>query len=150
MIQKIVENEKAMSDLAAQLAHAIEGGAFIFLHGQLGAGKTTFTRGFLRALGYQDKVKSPTYTLVEPYEISGKNIFHFDLYRLNDPGELELIGVQEYFSPDSICIVEWPDKGEGQLPSPDIECFLDFAGEGRAIVINAKTSRGEKILEKLS
>jgi tRNA threonylcarbamoyladenosine biosynthesis protein TsaE len=135
--------------LGTQLALAIEEGAIIFLYGPLGAGKTTLTRGFLRGLGYQDKVKSPTYTLVEPYEVASRHVFHFDLYRLHDHKELEHIGIHEYFFPAAICLIEWPENGGEILPKPDISCYIAFADKERKIRIEASSSRGEIILQRL-
>src|SRR5262245_22875149 len=114
--QHYLASEKDLLFFAARLANAVKGGAVIFLSGPLGAGKTTLTRGFLRGLGYQHKVKSPTFTLIEPYEIAGRKIFHFDFYRLKDPHELEYIGLEDYFLPDTICLIEWPEKGTAFLP----------------------------------
>lgn len=141
--------ESEMRDFAAHLAACIEGGAIIYLYGSLGAGKTTFARGFLRALGYNDKVKSPTFSLVEMYDFDERTIFHFDLYRLEDPRELKDIGIEEYFIPNAICLIEWPEKGMPFLPEPDLACHIDFANEGRAIILEAYTIRGETIIKKL-
>lgn len=146
---RTIPAESDMLIFAAQMARAMEEGVIIFLHGPLGAGKTTFTRGFLRGRGYEGKVKSPTYTLVEPYEMEGHHIFHFDFYRLYDPNELQYIGIEEYFSSSSICLIEWPEKGFPLLPEPDLVCYFAFAGQGREIRIEAHSLRGEEILTKL-
>ena len=148
-ITKTLPDETATRALAAQLASVIKEGAIIFLHGSLGAGKTTFTRGFLAGLGYHDKVKSPTYTLVEPYNIAGRMIFHFDFYRLKSADELEYIGIKDYFSSSSICLIEWPDKGFPYLPLPDLDCYIEFAGNERVIKMESRSSKGEVILQQL-
>lgn len=148
-IKKNLADEAGLLALAAAVASAIDESAIIFLYGPLGAGKTTFVRGFLRALGYQDKVKSPTYTLVEPYEIHNRPIFHFDFYRLNNASELEQIGIQDYFSPQAICLIEWPEKGFPLLPPPDLACYIAFAEDGREVRLEAHSPRGEKIVNQL-
>ncbi|MDP3589913.1 MAG: tRNA (adenosine(37)-N6)-threonylcarbamoyltransferase complex ATPase subunit type 1 TsaE, partial [Methylobacter sp.] len=107
----------------------------VFLHGELGAGKTTLVRGFLRAAGYTGAVKSPTYTLVEEYTIGERKIFHFDLYRVADPEELEWIGIRDYFDQDCVCFIEWPDMGKGFLPEPDRVISLVAEGNGRSVVM---------------
>lgn len=126
-------DEAATLAFAARLQAALLPGRVVFLHGNLGAGKTTLVRGYLRAAGYQGTVKSPTYTLVEEYALADRTVYHFDLYRLNDPEELEWMGIRDYFRPDSLCFVEWPEKGEGFLPSPDLEIYLEPEGAGRSL-----------------
>jgi tRNA threonylcarbamoyladenosine biosynthesis protein TsaE len=135
--------------LGAQLANHLTQGAYIFLSGPLGAGKTTFSRGILRGLGYTDKVKSPTYTLVEPYEVNGQAIYHFDFYRVEQAAELEHIGIREYFTPTSVCIIEWPEVGVILLPKPDLVCHFLFKDNGRVVRIESQTSRGKHIVTQL-
>jgi len=142
-----LDSEKTQEAFAARLAKSSNLDLVIFLQGDLGAGKTTFARGFLRGCGYQGLVKSPTYTLVEPYSLAaGKMIYHFDLYRLCDGEELEFAGVRDYFDGQSVSLIEWPEKAEGYLPEPDIVCQLEYDGAGRKITVSAKTSRGNELV----
>jgi tRNA threonylcarbamoyladenosine biosynthesis protein TsaE len=145
----ILPDADATVAFGARLAAALAGGAVIYLHGDLGAGKTTLARGLLRALGHAGSVKSPTYTLVEPYAIAGRTVFHFDLYRLADPEELEFLGVRDYLQPDAILLIEWPSHGEGHLPAPDLELWLQGAGEGRRASWRSRNSRGAAIVASL-
>lgn len=147
-VKLIVPTTEAMQALGMKLAESCTPTAVIFLQGELGAGKTTFSQGFLRGLGYLDRVKSPTYTLVEPYTLPHQTVYHFDLYRLHDPTELELIGVQEYFVPHVICLVEWPDKGAGFLPAPDLSCHFHNEKTVREIKIYPHTAIGTTILQR--
>ncbi|MBB1305630.1 tRNA (adenosine(37)-N6)-threonylcarbamoyltransferase complex ATPase subunit type 1 TsaE [Pseudoalteromonas sp. SR43-5] len=143
-------DEIATVTMGNRVADIIEQGAVIYLHGDLGAGKTTFTRGVLQGFGHTGKVKSPTYTLVEPYELERANVYHFDLYRLGDPEELEYMGIRDYFSADAICVVEWPEKGGEFIPVPDLDITLSYVGNERKIVINSASERGIAIVEKLN
>ena len=141
-----LKNEAETVDFGAKLAAATQGGEIIFLSGELGAGKTTLVRGFLNALGHTGNVKSPTYTLIEPYSISGKDIYHFDLYRINDPEELEAMGIRDYCDGQAICLYEWPEQGQGVLPEADIILSLSHADAGREVKIESKSTKGEQIL----
>ncbi|TAL09294.1 MAG: tRNA (adenosine(37)-N6)-threonylcarbamoyltransferase complex ATPase subunit type 1 TsaE [Porticoccaceae bacterium] len=124
-------------------------GAIIYLSGTLGAGKTSLCRGVLAALGHAGPVKSPTYTLVEPYTLTYGNVYHFDLYRLVDPEELEWIGGRDYFDGESICLIEWPERGAGALPAPDLTLSLELAGSGRTLWITAGSARARALLVDL-
>lgn len=144
------DSESAMLNWAKHFSEYLQAGCVIFLYGPLGAGKTTLTRGILRGLGFQDKVKSPTYTLVEPYHIKYIDIFHFDLYRLKKPQELLEIGIQDYLQPNAICIIEWPENGLPCLPQPDLACYISHTEPGRQLTLKAYSALGKQILEKLN
>jgi len=116
----------------------------------LGAGKTTLTRGVIQGFGHQGKVKSPTYTLVEPYELATANVYHFDLYRLGDPEELEYMGIRDYFTPQSNCFIEWPEKGTGLLANADVTINIEYQGEQRRLTIISHTNLGQQLLTALS
>jgi tRNA threonylcarbamoyladenosine biosynthesis protein TsaE len=141
-----LENEAETVALGAKVAAALQGGEMIYLSGELGSGKTTFVRGLLNALGHTGKVKSPTYTLVEPYSINEKNIYHFDLYRINDPEELEAMGIRDYCDDASICLFEWPEQGEDVLPAADIILSLSHSDLGREVKFESKSPKGDNIL----
>ena len=150
-----VVGEPAMVAFGEKLAKACEEGVVIFLEGNLGMGKTTFSRGVLQGLGHRGAVKSPTYTLVEPYQLNGREAYHFDLYRLADPEELEYMGVRDYFGGDKLCLVEWPEKGQGLLPPADlivrISAIQNPNGEdGRELTLSANTASGRNIIKRLA
>jgi tRNA threonylcarbamoyladenosine biosynthesis protein TsaE len=133
----ITHNEDEMMALGGELAaHCIQQPhCVVFLQGELGAGKTTLVRGFLRSLGYEGTVKSPTFTLVEHYRLSERDIYHFDFYRLTNPEELEYIGIRDYLSGESICLIEWPERATGMLPTPDIICQIDIDDNKRIVAL---------------
>lgn len=145
-----LKDEKATLKFAEELAKALpSGGLTIHLHGDLGAGKTTLVRGLLQALGHQGKVKSPTYTLVEHYELGLQPIFHFDLYRLSDPEELIYLGIEDYLTPSALLLIEWPEQGGDLLPTPDLTISLTYQTEGRGLQLSANSAIGQKICDKL-
>jgi tRNA threonylcarbamoyladenosine biosynthesis protein TsaE len=135
--------------LGAALAPGLRPGMVVNLRGDLGAGKTTFARGVLGALGVTERVKSPTYTLVEPYTVSSLYLYHFDFYRLKYPDEWVDAGLREYFNGDAICLVEWPEKAGERLPAPDLTIEMAVTGNGRSITISAETEGGRHCLMRL-
>ena len=134
-MQKYLQNTEETEAFGAELFKSVPSKCLLFLYGDLGAGKTTLVRGFLRAAGYTGVVKSPTYTLVEEYTVGARKLFHFDLYRVVDPEELEWIGIRDYLEQDCVCFIEWPDKGKGFLPEPDSVITLTAQGEGRLLTM---------------
>lgn len=137
--------------LGAAFAAQLRPPLVIYLQGDLGAGKTTFTRGLLQALGYRGNVTSPTYTLVETYELASFNVNHFDLYRLNDPHELEYIGAAEMMcAVDSINLIEWPGQGQGEIPAADIVIELQHQQQGRQVTLFAQTPAGAQCLSMIN
>jgi tRNA threonylcarbamoyladenosine biosynthesis protein TsaE len=144
-----LKDEAATLMLASRLARYVSGGQTLFLHGSLGAGKTTFSRGIINALGHSGTVKSPTYTLVEPYQLGAVTVFHFDLYRLRDAEELEFMGIRDYFRSDTLCLIEWPEQGQGYLPVADLDIHLEFQSEQRSIALRANTAAGTSIIKAL-
>lgn len=135
--------------LGAALAAALSPRLQIWLEGNLGMGKTTLTRGVLRGLGHEGKVKSPTYTLIEPYVVSRLNLYHFDFYRFNSPEEYLDAGLDEYFAGQGVCIVEWPDKALPYLPAPDVEICLEARENGRFVEISGNTAAGRTCVIEL-
>lgn len=150
-------DEKSMLQFGQQLATVVKEvlinhpdiGVVIYLKGDLGAGKTTLTRSIVRSFGYQGNVKSPTYTLVEEYQLSPFTLYHFDLYRLADPEELEFMGIKDYFRPQTLCLLEWPSKGQGVIPEADLVIELEYAELGRNLKLFSQNDIGEKIKHRL-
>jgi tRNA threonylcarbamoyladenosine biosynthesis protein TsaE len=136
----------ATDALGAAIAPALQPGMVIFLSGQLGAGKTSLARAMLRALGYEGRVKSPTYTLVELYTISRLNFYHFDFYRFHDPHEWVEAGFRDLFNETSVCLVEWPEKAGGLLPAADLVIHLGISGSGREATLTATSEKGQQCI----
>lgn len=128
-------DEEATLEYGRGLASHLEPGDLVFLRGDLGAGKTTLVRGILRGLGHAGSVKSPTYTLLEPYDLPTLAVYHFDFYRIGEPRELEFIGIDELMDSDAVKLVEWPERGVGNLPDADVEIHLRAENEGRRIEV---------------
>lgn len=142
-------NDEAMLvALGRALSAACSAGMAVYLHGALGAGKTTLTRGIARGLGHRGAVKSPTYTLVEPYLDLRPPLYHLDLYRLGDPQELEFMGIRDYFTSAALTVVEWPERGRGFLPAPALGITIAFSGAARQVTVAPLTAAGRNGLER--
>ena len=149
MEQGVLDSAAATEALGARLARRLRPGCVLELHGDLGAGKTTLARGLLHALGHRGAVKSPTYTLVEPYQIGTWRVFHWDLYRLADPEELEFLGLRDQLDGEAALLIEWPERGLGELPAADLVISLGYAGAGRAARLEARSPRGAGMLARI-
>ena len=147
MLKTILPDENATLALGAAIARGIEPGLAVFLHGDLGAGKTTLVRGVLRGLGFEGRVKSPTYALVEVYEVSRLDFHHFDFYRFQDPREWNEAGFRDTFDGRRVSFVEWPEKAHGLLPTADVEITLAIQDVGRVSTLKANTPMGQRCLE---
>jgi len=151
-MQILLEDEQMMQvfgEKIAQVIGQINAPLLILLNGDLGAGKTTLSRGILYGLGHRGSVKSPTYTLVEPYDLQIGKVFHFDLYRLVDPEELYDIGFNDYLTESQLCMIEWPDKGGSLLPKADMSLQINSNGTGRQVILTAQTSLGSQCVNEL-
>ena len=148
VLTRSVANEQAMEDLGRELGQRLVAGSRIYLTGPLGAGKTTLVRGMLRALGYPDAVKSPTFTLVEPYQLRDLTVYHFDLYRLQHAEELEFLGIRDYLAGEAVCIVEWAEKAGGFLPRPDVDVKILRSDSERTVELAACSDRGAAMLKE--
>lgn len=148
MLTLTADSEPAQEVLGARLARACPDACSIWLQGELGAGKTTLVRGFLRGLGHHGPVKSPTYTLIEPYRLGRLDCYHLDLYRLGDPEELEYLGLRDLMAEACILLVEWPERGAGWLPDPDLRVSIAYAAPGRRLTLSAASHLGTRVLEE--
>jgi tRNA threonylcarbamoyladenosine biosynthesis protein TsaE len=142
-------DEEATRAFGTRFADALDGGIVVYLRGELGAGKTSFARAMLTALGVGERIKSPTYSLVEGYQAKDRPAWHLDLYRIADPGELEWLGLDALSDPVAIVLVEWPERGRGALPASDLELELAYSGNGRSAALRSRTTRGAQLLARL-
>lgn len=148
-VQVELASEAAMIQFGQRIAELVTERLLITLKGDLGSGKTTLSRGILKGLGHQGAVKSPTYTLVEPYQLDLGAVYHFDLYRLVDAEELEYIGFTDYLADGKLCLIEWPEQGAGFLPQADIAIEINQLGEGRCVTLCAYSACGEQLVSHL-
>jgi tRNA threonylcarbamoyladenosine biosynthesis protein TsaE len=148
-LTRFLATEAETLALGAALARGLRPGMVVYLSGELGAGKTTLARGVLRGLGHTGRVKSPTFTLVEVYNFSRLYLYHFDFYRFSDPRELGDAGFRDYFNPDAVCLVEWPEKA-ASLPAADVRIVMQVADSGRTVEIHADTEAGAFCLQRLA
>jgi tRNA threonylcarbamoyladenosine biosynthesis protein TsaE len=144
-----VNDEAAVCDLAAVFAGAVRPPAVIYLRGDLGAGKTTFARAYIHALGFEGYVKSPSYGLLELYQAGGQRVLHLDLYRIEDPEELEYLAIRDQFDDTTVLLVEWPDRGAGRLPAPDLVLHFVEEGSGRIIECEPVSPTGLELSERV-
>ena len=142
-------DESATRALAGRVATALDGGGVFYLHGELGAGKSSFARALLQTLGVGGRIKSPTYSLVENYPLAQGQAWHLDLYRIADPDELQWLGVEALGEPDAVVLIEWPQRGRGAIPTPDVEVELAYEGAGRRARLRAASARGEALIDRL-
>ena len=146
----ILVDETAMTAMAACMAAALKAPLVMFLQGDLGAGKTTFARALIQALGHQGRVKSPTYGLMERYPVNNMQVLHLDLYRIVDAGELEYLGIRDLLEADTVLLVEWPQNGQGALPQPDLSLQLEGVGEKRQLSWQIHTQKGRNLVSQLT
>ena len=149
MLTLVAKSPDAQEAIGVRLSRAVDQGCIIHLEGELGAGKTTLVRGFLRGMGHTGRVKSPTYTLLEPYEAARLPCYHFDLYRLGDPEELEYLGIRDLLGMESIILVEWPERGAGYLPPSDLTVRIHYRDGGRELEFIPRTPIGRAVVERL-
>lgn len=148
-MQTRLEGEAAQDAFGRRIAEHLSPPCVIYLQGDLGTGKTTLIRGLLRGLGHAGPVRSPTYTLLEPYELQSMQLYHLDLYRLGDPEELELLGLRDLLEPGSVLCVEWPERGTGVLPPPDLTIRIEHDDSARELDLIAQTPIGAELLGRV-
>nr|WP_093191612.1 tRNA (adenosine(37)-N6)-threonylcarbamoyltransferase complex ATPase subunit type 1 TsaE [Thiocapsa sp. KS1] len=149
-MEQWLPDPEAQLAFGARLAALLPPCLILYLEGDLGTGKTTLTRGVLAGLGHRGAARSPTYTLLEPYELADRRLNHLDLYRLGDPQELEYLGLRDLLAEDAVWMVEWPERGRGVLPPPDLTIAIEYATNGRRLRLSAATPTGEAVLEALN
>lgn len=149
MMEIRLQDPESQTRFGMRLAAAMVPPCVIYLQGDLGTGKTTLARGILRGLGHQGAVRSPTYTLIEPYDLGEVQLYHLDLYRLADPEELDYLGLRDLLEETALWVIEWPDRGHGLLPSPDLLIAIRYQADRRALSLTAGTERGEALLAHL-
>lgn len=150
MIEQWLPDPESQLAFGVRLAALLPPRLILYLEGDLGTGKTTLTRGVLAGLGHRGAARSPTYTLLEPYELADRRLNHLDLYRLGDPQELEYLGLRDLLAEDAVWMVEWPERGRGVLPPPDLTIAIAYAAHGRRLRLSATTPAGEAVLEALT
>ncbi|MEY6432637.1 tRNA (adenosine(37)-N6)-threonylcarbamoyltransferase complex ATPase subunit type 1 TsaE [Thioalkalicoccus limnaeus] len=150
MIRVELNSPEQQLDFGRALAQWLTGPALVFLHGDLGTGKTTLVRGLLQGLGHPGPVRSPTFTLIEPYELGGRTVFHLDLYRLGAPEELEYLGLRDLLDERDLMLVEWAERGQAALPVPDLVICLEHRGDGRLLLLTGRTPRGQAVVAAMA
>ncbi len=148
-MQVVIRDAEAQGAFGERLARYLPARFAVFLEGDLGTGKTTLARGILRGLGHRGPVRSPTYTLIEPYEIGSRRLYHLDLYRLSDPEELDYLGLRDLAEEDAVLLVEWPERGAGALPAPDLRIRLDYLPDGRRLALVGASESGSTLVRAL-
>ena len=149
MLEFELIGEAQQEAFGRKIAEVLKPPCILYLEGDLGTGKTTLARGILRGLGYEGRVKSPTYTLLEPYDLATLSCYHFDLYRLSDPEELSFLGIEDLLREDSVFLVEWPAQGRGVLPVPDCLIEIAYCGDRRKLSFTAQSDKGIQIINNL-
>jgi len=148
-LRLLATSQSQQERLGGLLAKVCPADCVLYLQGEIGTGKTTLARGFLRGLGYRGAVKSPTYTLMEPYEFDGRSLWHMDLYRLGDPEELEYLGLRDLLQDEAMLLIEWPERGRGMLPTADLVIIIAYQGQGRSLELMPESEKGKEIIHHL-